>query len=200
MTERVTKVANALRAKKVQLEIVEAKPAQRVSLLESGQVNAAILRGRRAGAMSNSELICEDYLVAAVNRAHESFGASRIPLESLRHTPMALTTRQENPMLVDLVAHAFQIEPKLLPRAFTFSTVEAAFVQMSIYDKPAWVPIYEDYESQHDYQGIWSAPIDPPLTVPAYLITSPSSSEAQHEAIRLLLKFCRRFVKRDAEA
>lgn len=198
MTERITKVANALRAEKVQLEIMEAKPAQRVSLVKSSQVNAAILRGRRAGAMDDSKLICEDCLVAAVNRAHESFGSSRISLESLRHTPMALTARQRNPMLVDLVAQAFQVDPKLIPRAFAFSTVEAAFAQISICDKPAWVPIYEDYESQHEYQGIWSAPIDPPLTVPVYLIPGSFPSAAQTNAIRLLLKFCRHFMKRDA--
>ena len=101
-------------------------------------------------------------------------------------------------MVVELVAQAFQVDPKLIPRAFAFSTVEAAFAQIAICDKPDWEPINEDYESQHEYQGLWSEPIDPPLTVPVYLIPGSFPSAAQTKAIRLLLKFCRHFMKRDA--
>ncbi|BDR52515.1 LysR family transcriptional regulator [Bombiscardovia nodaiensis] len=190
MAQKVAHIASRLRADNIFLHITEAEPAQRVAMIEEGRADAAILRGRRASQMDHAEHVWDDIVVAAVNAAHPSFGSPTIAVQSLQNTSLALVPRRGNPMLVDLISKQVFTDSSAMRRALPFTSTEITFAQMAVSDEPLWAPIYLGYESEHTYEGIWSAPIEPTLRLPAYLLPSAQARATNQQSIDALLKAC----------
>jgi DNA-binding transcriptional LysR family regulator len=106
--ERLGHVLGQLRktTPSLQVRLVSAPLAERISQVRSGKLDAAFVRGAAAATGIEVLPLWEDLLTVAVPAAHPLAAEPAIRLAQLSMIPLRLAPRQDNPMFHDLILGA----------------------------------------------------------------------------------------------
>ena len=168
----------------ITLQTIPLTPAERTRQVEEGKIDAALLRGRVRTHAVETTHIWDEELVAAMPVTHPLAGRNTVSLEELAQSPVSLADRRTNPALHDLIEGALASRGLAGNAGIPFTTVEATFAQLATHPVAMWTPVFTGYEAEHSYAGIRTVRIDPPLTLPAFLITAKTL--AQRDRNRLV--------------
>ncbi|MEU4292883.1 LysR family transcriptional regulator [Kribbella sp. NPDC026596] len=144
--ERLETVVAELAAKGVQVELVSTSTRARLDRVRGGQLDAAFVRGPEESAGLEFIPVWQDALLIALPAAWPPVPdpADAVTLSVLRDLPLRITSRRNNPPLVDLVMSACAaegFEPVLGPRSDSLQDTHAAIGAGT----PSWTVIYESH-------------------------------------------------------
>ncbi|AND15542.1 LysR family transcriptional regulator [Rathayibacter tritici] len=154
---------------------VSVPPAERCALLTAGELDAAFIRGRVRRGPLIAHHVWDDELVAALPEHHPLATQESVQLADLAQSPAALVPREENPALHDILSGGLAALGLSVEVGMRFSTVEATFAELVAHPTAMWTPVFAAYETEHVYEGISIAAIQPRLTLPAFLAVHPRS-------------------------
>ncbi|WP_405069147.1 LysR family transcriptional regulator [Kribbella sp. NBC_01510] len=140
--ERLETVVAELAAKGVQVELVSTSTRARLDRVRGGQLDAAFVRGSNETAGLEFVPVWEDDLLIALPASVAPVGD--IALKELSALPLRITSRRNNPPLVDLVMTACAaegFEPVLGPQSNSLQDTHAAIGAGT----PSWTVIYESH-------------------------------------------------------
>jgi DNA-binding transcriptional LysR family regulator len=140
--ERLETVVAELSDKGVQVELVSTSTRARLERVRGGQLDAAFIRGTDEAAGLEFIPVWEDALLIALPASVAPDG--EIPLKELSTLPLRITSRRNNPPLVDLVMFACAaegFEPVIGPRSQNLQDTHAAIGA----GPPSWTVIYESH-------------------------------------------------------
>ncbi|WP_329481938.1 LysR family transcriptional regulator [Kribbella sp. NBC_01484] len=140
--ERLETVVAELAAKGVQVELVSTSTRARLDRVRGGQLDAAFVRGPNETAGLEFVPVWEDALLIALPASVAPVGD--IALKELSALPLRITSRRNNPPLVDLVMTACAaegFEPVLGPQSNSLQDTHAAIGAGT----PSWTVIYESH-------------------------------------------------------
>ncbi|MFT3860002.1 LysR family transcriptional regulator [Micropruina sp.] len=189
MGRRLPQVLKALAHDGYTVRTVETSPAERATRVSNGQLDAAFFRGRIRDTGLRAEHVWDDWIIAAMPEHHPLAARQVVTLSELAETPVALSAYDVNPALHDLLIGALAAEGKRVTPGIAFTTVEATFADLVVTPQPMWTPVYETYEAEHSYEGIRAITVEPPLTLPTFIVTAPTAPAAWHDD---LADACRR--------
>ena len=184
---RLTVILRALAATGQSVRTVSAPPPERTLMVERGEIDAAIIRGRVRSNLGKTH-VWDARLVAALPEHHPLFDRDTVSVAELAQTPVALVPRDVNPALHDLINGALAAEGASLRTGIPFTNVASTFAEPAAAATPMWTPVFDAYEAEHGYEGIHVVRIDPPLTMPSFLIAAERLSGKTREA---LIEACR---------
>ncbi len=140
--ERLETVVAELAAKGVQVELVSTSTRARLDRVRGGQLDAAFVRGPNETAGLEFVPVWEDALLIALPASVAPVGD--IALKELSALPLRITSRRNNPPLVDLMMTACAaegFEPVLGPQSNSLQDTHAAIGAGT----PSWTVIYESH-------------------------------------------------------
>ena len=140
--ERLETVVAELAAKGVQVELVSTSTRARLDRVRGGQLDAAFVRGPNETAGLEFVPVWQDALLIALPVSVAPVGD--IALKELSALPLRITSRRNNPPLVDLVMTACAaegFEPVLGPQSNSPQDTHAAIGAGT----PSWTVIYESH-------------------------------------------------------
>jgi DNA-binding transcriptional LysR family regulator len=140
--ERLETVVAELAAKGVQVELVSTSTRARLDRVRGGQLDAAFVRGLDEAAGLEFIPLWQDALLIALPAAVAPAG--EVSLKELSALPLRITSRRNNPPLVDLLMSACAaegFEPVLGPRSNSLQDTHAAIGAGT----PSWTVIYESH-------------------------------------------------------
>ena len=140
--ERLETVVAELAAKGVQVELVSTSTRARLDRVRGGQLDAAFVRGPNETAGLEFVPVWQDALLIALPVSVAPVGD--IALKELSALPLRITSRRNNPPLVDLVMTACAaegFEPVLGPQSNSLQDTHAAIGAGT----PSWTVIYESH-------------------------------------------------------
>jgi DNA-binding transcriptional LysR family regulator len=140
--ERLETVVAELAAKDVQVELVSTSTRARLDRVRGGQLDAAFVRGLDEAAGLEFIPLWQDALLIALPAAVAPAG--EVSLKELSALPLRITSRRNNPPLVDLLMSACAaegFEPVLGPRSNSLQDTHAAIGAGT----PSWTVIYESH-------------------------------------------------------
>ncbi|TCC39069.1 LysR family transcriptional regulator [Kribbella capetownensis] len=140
--ERLTTVVSQLSGRGLQVDLVSTSTRARLDRVRGGQLDAAFVRGQDEVAGLEFIPVWEDALLIALPAAVAPDG--EVPLKELRTLPLRITSRRDNPPLVDLVMSACSaegFEPVLGPRSSNLQDTHASIGA----GPPSWTVIYESH-------------------------------------------------------
>jgi DNA-binding transcriptional LysR family regulator len=152
----------------------ELPPKQRATALVDGALDAAFFRGRIQEPMLRGEHVWDERLIAAMPENHPLASRKSASIEELAEWPVALAPYDANPALNDLMRKAYENHGLNLDVSMPFTTVEATFAVLAASPTPAWTPVYDTYEAEHQYEGIRVIGIEPAITIPTFLAAAPT--------------------------
>ncbi len=123
------------------VELISAPAQVRLKQVASGGLDAAFVRGVHDAAGLNVVPIWQDPLVVALPASHPLAAGADVALADLAELPLRLTTRRNNPPLVDLVltaCHDAGFEPMPGPTAASLTDTIAAIGSGT----PTWTVVY----------------------------------------------------------
>ncbi|ANP50386.1 DNA-binding transcriptional LysR family regulator [Streptomyces griseochromogenes] len=135
--------AFAERAPDVPVELVSLPVTERLARVAAGGLDAAFVRSAEPPPGVRVLPLWPDPLVAALPAAHPLAGRPDIDLADLAGLPLALTSRRNNPALVDLVVgacHAAGFEPLTGPVGGSLQDTLA-----TIGSRPLWTVVYASH-------------------------------------------------------
>lgn len=141
--ERLETIVAELAANGQQVELVSTSTRARLDRVRGGQLDAAFVRGLEESAGLEFIPVWQDALLIALPAAW-SPPAEVVELWALRDLPLRITSRRNNPPLVDLVMSACAaegFEPVLGPRSNSLQDTHAAIGAGT----PSWTVIYESH-------------------------------------------------------
>lgn len=174
MGRRPALVLRALAHKGYSVRAVALPPERRATALIDGTLDAAFFRGRVRDETLQKEHVWDDRLMAAMPDSHPLAARDSVSVKELADSPVALASHQVNPALHHLLKTAFDDQGYKLAVGMPFTTIEATFADLAASPVPMWTPIYETYEAEHQYEGIHAVKIEPPITIPTFLVAAPS--------------------------
>jgi DNA-binding transcriptional LysR family regulator len=143
----------ARRAPQAQLELVHAATEQRLRKVRSGELDAALVRGRWTRPELRFVPVWEDEVVAALPSAHPLAAADLVDLADLAGLPLRLAGRARNPTLYDLVVDSCResgFEP-VFGKEFTTAQDTLAAIG---FGKAAWTVFYAPHANQLPVPGV----------------------------------------------
>ncbi len=141
-------------------------------MIADGTLDAAIIRGSVRDPSLWRAHVWDERIVAAMPDHHPLAGRRSASLVELASTPVAIADRATNPALHDLLTHGLGDSGVSLTPGMPFTGVESTFAVLAAQHRPMWTPVFEGYEAEHPYEGMCAVPVEPPLTLPAFLVTS----------------------------
>lgn len=193
MGQRLTAILRAAERIGQPLTPVAAGPAERMAMLDAGELDLTIVRGRVRNSTLWSAKVWDERIVAAVPDSHPLAGRTEVQLAELGSTPIVLIERARNPALYDLLSGALVASGQHLRLGMPFTGAESSFAAMAAHPTPMWTPIF-GYEAVHPYAGIRFVAIEPALTIPVHLVAGPHTSE---EVRQSTLEACRESEARE---
>lgn len=141
--ERLDHVLDQLRkaAPGLQVRLVSASLAERISQVRSGELDAAFIRGMAAAPGVELLPLWQDSLTVAVPATHPLAAGRAIRLSQLSGIPLRLAPRRDNPVFHDLILGACAdagFEP--LPGA-PFTTLQDTLAEIGT-GPPTWTVLY----------------------------------------------------------
>ena len=176
MGRRLTSILRALAGNGLSVRPVNVTPAERTAMLTDGRLDAAIIRGRVRSTTLWKARVWDERLIAAVPDHHPLAHRKTVTLAELAATPVALVERDLNPALHDLLAGALTESGLAVNTGIPFTGIESTFAELATQPKPMWTPVFAGYEAEHPYEGIRTLPVEPALTLPAFLVAAPQLS------------------------
>lgn len=161
---------------------ISVPPRERSALLEAGDLDAAFIRGRVRGSLI-AHHVWDDEIVAALPEHHPLASQEAVQLADLARSPAALVPQDVNPALHDVLSGGLAALGLGLEAGMRFSTVEATFAELVAHPTPMWTPVFAAYETEHVYEGITIAAIQPRLTLPAFLAVHQRSGAQLQDVI-----------------
>lgn len=152
-------------------------------MLLDGTLDAALIRGRVRTADLWSAPVWSEKIVAAMPHHHPLSDRSSVTVAELASSPVALTAREINPALHDLLTGALAPSGLALSRGILFTTVEATYAQLAAQATPMWTPVFEGYEAEHHYEGIRAILIEPHLHLPTFLVAAAHTTLTTRRAL-----------------
>ena len=140
--ERLETIVAELSRRGLQVELVSTSTRARLDRVRGGQLDAAFVRGVDEAAGLEFVPVWEDALLIALPAAIAPAG--EVPLKELSGLPLRITSRRNNPPLVDLVMSACGaegFEPVLGPQSNTLQDTHASIGAGT----PSWTVIYESH-------------------------------------------------------
>lgn len=169
------------------LELVTAGTEERLKMVRSGELDAALLRGERPADGLELLPLWEDPLMVALPARHDLAVRGVIDMAELAGLPLRLASRQQNPTLRDLITRSCReagFEPEFGPEFTTDQDTLAAIG----FGKPSWTVFYAPQAEQLPVPGVVFRPLrDPAPAMRAYLAVRPDPPGA---GLRALIEAC----------
>ncbi|MGW1076682.1 LysR substrate-binding domain-containing protein [Streptomyces sp. NPDC002537] len=174
-------------APEAQLELVTAPTEARLKGVRSGELDATLLRGERAGSGLEFLPLWQDPLMAALPARHDLAVRAEIDMADLAGLPLRLSSPSRNPALHDLVTECCReagFEPVLGPE---FTTAQDTLATIG-FGKPSWTVFYAPHAEQLPVPGVVFRPLRNPAPVMrTYLAVRPDPPRA---GLRALIEAC----------
>ncbi|WP_031464497.1 LysR family transcriptional regulator [Sciscionella sediminilitoris] len=143
------------------LELVDLGTEERLRAVREGELDAALVRGRRTLAGLRLFPVWRDELLVALPAAHPLAGAETVEFAALAELPLRIAEHGRNPALYELVLDCCRtagFEPRL-GRAFT--TAQDTLADIG-FGGPAWTVFYAAHAKQIAAAGVVFRPLRAP--------------------------------------
>ncbi|GIZ97160.1 LysR family transcriptional regulator [Tsukamurella sp. TY48] len=167
---------------------VYAAPAERCRMVDAGELDAALVRGRVRNSAVAAHHVWNDRMEVALAASHPLAGRDELELRDLAEYPVALGPEDGNPALHATLLGAMAAEGLTPRRGIPFTSPEVTFAEMVAHAHNTWTVMYQEFEATQGYEGIVSSRLAKPITLAAFLVTAKRDSP-RHQVI---LDACRR--------
>jgi DNA-binding transcriptional LysR family regulator len=192
--QRLTTVLAELQQASIEVELVSAPTRTRLERVRAGQLDASFVRGVESAPGLELIPVWQDSLLVALPAAHPIAAQQQVELRQLKDLALRITSRRNNPPLVDLVMGACAeagFEPLLGQRSQNLQDTLASIGAGS----PSWTVLYAAQAQQLRQAQVVFRPLDPPLTMETSLAVPEGTTVSGGLAV--LLGACREAALND---